>query len=232
MAERSARRAPQAGGHPRRRRRGSPPTLVVLGYGINVGATAYPPELRDRATSLESELGRPVDRALLFAETLAALARRYDDLLDGRFDAILDAWRAPRAGQPRRARVVDDAAGARSRRHRRHRRPTARCSCASAIASSASSPAKSTGHREIADCGLVDCGPREVDMLLAIDVGNTNIVLGVFDGDDARPELAAADAARAHGRRARPARRRPVRAQRHRPVADRRRRSSARSCRR
>jgi BirA family biotin operon repressor/biotin-[acetyl-CoA-carboxylase] ligase len=55
---------------------------------------AYPPELRDRATSLESELGRTVDRALLLAESLAALARRYDDLLNARFDAILDAWRA------------------------------------------------------------------------------------------------------------------------------------------
>jgi biotin-(acetyl-CoA carboxylase) ligase len=30
----------------------------------------------------------------VFAETLAALAARYDDLLAGRFDAILDAWRA------------------------------------------------------------------------------------------------------------------------------------------
>ncbi len=67
---------------------------VVLGYGINVGPAAYPSELSARATSLESELGRPVDRALVFAETLAALAARYDDLLAGRFDAILDAWRA------------------------------------------------------------------------------------------------------------------------------------------
>ena len=67
---------------------------IVLGYGINVGPMAYPPELRDRATSLESELGRHVDRALLLAESLAGLARRYDDLLEGRFDAILDAWRA------------------------------------------------------------------------------------------------------------------------------------------
>jgi biotin-(acetyl-CoA carboxylase) ligase len=45
-------------------------------------------------TSLESELGRPVDRPRVFSETLAALAARYDDLLAGRFDAILDAWRA------------------------------------------------------------------------------------------------------------------------------------------
>jgi BirA family biotin operon repressor/biotin-[acetyl-CoA-carboxylase] ligase len=66
---------------------------VVLGYGVNVGPTAYPPELRDRATSLETELGRPLDRAIVAVETLAAVAARYDDLVSGRFDAILDAWR-------------------------------------------------------------------------------------------------------------------------------------------
>jgi birA, biotin-[acetyl-CoA-carboxylase] ligase region len=66
---------------------------VVLGYGINVTAAAYPPELRECATSLEAELGRPVERDHVLIETLAALARRYDDLVSGRFDAILDAWR-------------------------------------------------------------------------------------------------------------------------------------------
>jgi len=72
---------------------------VVLGYGINLLEAAFPPELRGRATSLQSELGRTVDRDLVLDETLAALSRRYDDLVDGRFDAILDAWRrrAPRA---------------------------------------------------------------------------------------------------------------------------------------
>ena len=35
-------------------------------------------------------------------------------------------------------------------------------------------------------------------MLLAIDVGNTNIVLGVFDGNDPRAQLASAHAARTH----------------------------------
>ena len=72
---------------------GGLPDTVVVGYGLNVLSTAFPPELRDRATSLQSELGRTVDRHLLFAETLAALSRRYEDLLAGRFDAILDAWR-------------------------------------------------------------------------------------------------------------------------------------------
>ena len=78
--------------------------IVVVGYGINVAATAFPPELRDRATSLESELGRVVDRHHVLVETLAALSSRYEDLLAGRFDAILDAWRA-RAPDASGARV-------------------------------------------------------------------------------------------------------------------------------
>lgn len=92
-----------------------PEESVVLGYGINVGAAAYPSELRDRATSLESELGRPVDRTLLLVESLVGLARRYDDLLEGRFDAILDAWRA-RAPGSKGARVawIAGASGAAS----------------------------------------------------------------------------------------------------------------------
>ena len=78
---------------------------VVLGYGVNVASTAYPPELGDQATSLELELGRSVDRDALCVETLASLARRYADLVDGRFDAILDAWRV-RAPGSRGARVT------------------------------------------------------------------------------------------------------------------------------
>jgi BirA family biotin operon repressor/biotin-[acetyl-CoA-carboxylase] ligase len=81
--------------------------VVVRGYGINVGPMAYPPEFRDRATSLETELGRSIDRAAVAVETLAALASRYDDLVSGRFDAILDAWRR-RAPTHRGARVVWD----------------------------------------------------------------------------------------------------------------------------
>jgi BirA family biotin operon repressor/biotin-[acetyl-CoA-carboxylase] ligase len=80
---------------------------VVLGYGINVGPMAYPPELRDRATSLETELGRPIERATVAVETLAALAARYGDLVNGRFDAILDRWRR-RAPTQRGAPVAWD----------------------------------------------------------------------------------------------------------------------------
>ena len=67
---------------------------VVLGVGINLSAAAYPPELAGRASSLEVELGRPVDRAAVLAETLAALGERYADLRAGRARAVLDRWRA------------------------------------------------------------------------------------------------------------------------------------------
>jgi BirA family biotin operon repressor/biotin-[acetyl-CoA-carboxylase] ligase len=78
---------------------------VVLGYGVNIGPMTHPPELAARATSLASILGRTVDRAALCAETLGALGRRYDDLLAGRFDAILDTWRA-RAPLSRGATII------------------------------------------------------------------------------------------------------------------------------
>jgi BirA family biotin operon repressor/biotin-[acetyl-CoA-carboxylase] ligase len=80
-------------------------TSIVLGYGINLAPASFPPELRERASSLETELGRPIDRGLLCVESLLAVARRRDDLVAGRFDAILDAWRA-RAPGSRGARVA------------------------------------------------------------------------------------------------------------------------------
>jgi len=87
---------------------------VVLGFGLNVMSAAYPPELSTIVTSLDSELGRGVDRAEVCAEALASLAERYRDLLDARYDAILDAWRA-RAFGSRGAKVEwDTPAGVRT----------------------------------------------------------------------------------------------------------------------
>lgn len=83
---------------------------VILGIGINVMPAAYPPDVAARATSLEEELGRAVDRGLLLAECLAALARRYADLRGGRRGVVIDAWRrraAPTLGR----RVRWEAAG-------------------------------------------------------------------------------------------------------------------------
>ena len=84
--------------------------FVILGIGINVLPAAYPPEIAARATSLEGELGRPVDRGLLRAECLASLAARYDALQRGAAKAILDAWRQ-RAASTLGRTVRWDAAG-------------------------------------------------------------------------------------------------------------------------
>ena len=74
---------------------------------------------------LEAELGRAVDRGLLLAEYLCALAARYQDLHDGRGDAVVRAWRA-RAASMLGRRVEWDArrrhARGRRARHRRYRR--------------------------------------------------------------------------------------------------------------
>ena len=67
--------------------------FVVLGLGLNLRATAYPPDVAGIASSLEVELGRPVDAAAVVAETLAALAERYADLKLGRSREVLDRWR-------------------------------------------------------------------------------------------------------------------------------------------
>ena len=67
---------------------------VVLGIGINMLPAAYPPEVAARATSLEGELGHEVDRGVVLADCLAALAARYDDLQRDRTEAVLLAWRA------------------------------------------------------------------------------------------------------------------------------------------
>jgi BirA family biotin operon repressor/biotin-[acetyl-CoA-carboxylase] ligase len=55
---------------------------VVLGIGINIQPAAYPADIAVRATCIEAELGRPVDRGVVLAECLAALAGRYRELLN------------------------------------------------------------------------------------------------------------------------------------------------------
>ncbi|MGH9312738.1 MAG: biotin--[acetyl-CoA-carboxylase] ligase, partial [Vicinamibacterales bacterium] len=65
--------------------------FVVFGFGINLlgpfdaaRGRSFDRELADRATSLEAELGRPVDRSVVLVECLAALAARVRDLAEGR----------------------------------------------------------------------------------------------------------------------------------------------------
>ena len=84
---------------------------VVVGIGINVQPAALPPDVSRRATSLEGELGREVDRGAVFAEACAALWRRYRQLVEGDAAGVLDAWRARGTGTLGRRVEWDDANG-------------------------------------------------------------------------------------------------------------------------
>ena len=63
---------------------------VVLGCGINVRPADYPRAGR-AVTSIEHELGRPVEPALVLAEVLAALNEQADALIAGKRHKVLAA---------------------------------------------------------------------------------------------------------------------------------------------
>src|SRR5207253_11001823 len=67
---------------------------VILGIGVNLNAprAAFPPELRERATSLFLATGRRVDRAAVTGRLLAALEARYGRFLEGGFEAVRPEW--------------------------------------------------------------------------------------------------------------------------------------------
>jgi BirA family biotin operon repressor/biotin-[acetyl-CoA-carboxylase] ligase len=66
---------------------------VVVGIGINLRAGAFPPELGDRASAVEVELGRPVDRAACLVEVLVALADASSRLAAGDAAWVTADWR-------------------------------------------------------------------------------------------------------------------------------------------
>lgn len=66
---------------------------VILGFGINLRPAAYPPELANRATSVETELGRAADSGLVLVETLAGLWSSFERLRAGDSGPVLARWR-------------------------------------------------------------------------------------------------------------------------------------------
>ena len=85
---------------------------IVVGIGVNLRAAAYPPELAGQATSIEIELGRPIERAMLVAECLGRLA---DSVRRLRRES---ARNCPRLAQPR-ARGIERRPGPLARTGRR-----------------------------------------------------------------------------------------------------------------
>jgi BirA family biotin operon repressor/biotin-[acetyl-CoA-carboxylase] ligase len=66
---------------------------VVVGIGLNLRSAAYPREIADRATAIETELGRPVDRGAVVTALLGELDDVVGRLRAGDRGAICDAWR-------------------------------------------------------------------------------------------------------------------------------------------
>ena len=85
-------------------------TRVVVGFGVNVLSSMFPPDVADRGTTIETELGRVPDRGLVLAECLVALWRRYRDLHEDRTMEVAAAWTA-RAGGSLGRRVEWESAG-------------------------------------------------------------------------------------------------------------------------
>jgi BirA family biotin operon repressor/biotin-[acetyl-CoA-carboxylase] ligase len=67
---------------------------VVLGFGINLQHSAFPAAIADRATSIETELGRATDAGPVLAETLVVLSGLIDQLSHAVQQPLLDRWRA------------------------------------------------------------------------------------------------------------------------------------------
>lgn len=72
---------------------GTPDQAVVIGIGLNLQPSAYPPPVAMRATSLEGEVGRAVERGPVLAGILAALWEGLATLERSPGDT-LQAWRA------------------------------------------------------------------------------------------------------------------------------------------
>jgi BirA family biotin operon repressor/biotin-[acetyl-CoA-carboxylase] ligase len=77
---------------------------VVVGIGVNVNGTQFPPELADRATSLRLLTGRTHERAALLAAIANAFEPAYDLALATGAESFLRAWRTF-AALPRPCRI-------------------------------------------------------------------------------------------------------------------------------
>jgi BirA family biotin operon repressor/biotin-[acetyl-CoA-carboxylase] ligase len=65
---------------------------VILGIGINVGAASFPPELADRAGSIETELGRAIDAGALLAQVLAGVNRVLSEVEQAGPPTLFTRW--------------------------------------------------------------------------------------------------------------------------------------------
>lgn len=80
---------------------------MIIGVGLNVNTPSgrFPAELRDRATSVAAELGRPVARAEILGDFLGRFERYYERVGKDGFGPVIRRWRALSDMAGRRVRV-------------------------------------------------------------------------------------------------------------------------------
>ena len=177
--------------------------FVVLGIGVNLNVRRQrlpAGASREIATSLMEARGQRVPRALFAAALLTRLEEWLDAHAEEGFGPVREAWKPLSSTLGQEVLVQVRAPGARAGSPRTSTRP-GRCWCAPPTAGwSGCSPATSSRfgrarrrEAERTPAALIDSAA----MLLAIDVGNTNTVLGVYDGREAPGALAPRDPVRA-----------------------------------
>lgn len=67
-------------------------THVIVGIGVNIGPSAWPPGLAARATSLEEELGRGVDPSLVLGACLGRIGTWVQRLRAGHAPVVRARW--------------------------------------------------------------------------------------------------------------------------------------------
>lgn len=81
---------------------------VAVGVGVNVGLQEFPPEIADKAASLEAECGKPVSRAALAANILKAFEKYYESFLQElSLSCIRDKYNRRLVNRDREVRVLD-----------------------------------------------------------------------------------------------------------------------------
>lgn len=69
--------------------------IVVLGVGINLNISEFPEEIKNIATSLLLEKGKPFDKEKVFKLVLKKIEEKYNVLGNGKVTSpLLDEWRA------------------------------------------------------------------------------------------------------------------------------------------
>jgi BirA family biotin operon repressor/biotin-[acetyl-CoA-carboxylase] ligase len=78
---------------------------VVVGTGLNVGDKAYPPELTESATSLQTVLGRKMERAPILRSYLKIMEQHMESLEKEGLPGILQAYERKSCTLQRTVRV-------------------------------------------------------------------------------------------------------------------------------